>query len=393
MLETPAPPIQPKSGQRQHRNRALDGARATSAILVVAHHCATPAARGPYPGTLIGRLFDSAGHWAVALLFILSGYLLFREFVGKILFQESRTPLPHYFERRFLRIYPAYWLSLIGAVLLLGATRLQGSTFGLFTLFERFLNKDTPFPGIAVYWTLSIEIVFYLFLPIFSAVLGMLLSRISTLKNRIRTLLIAIMVLIAVTPVYVGLVVSSHQDDFRLTSAFPQYVGWFGLGMMLTVLAELRSRGVRMSQSLCGLADRTWACWTCAGVAFACMLAMKTTTPPFGAFYQWSTLETQFTMLFLGATTFFFLLPLTVGTSTTRGVLLLGSRPMVWLASVSYGIYLWHLIVILYINLHLKLPSGFFGFLLLFVLTLVPSILIGWLSSRLVEQPAMKLAR
>lgn len=342
---------------------------------------------------MIGRILDTAGHGAVALLFLLSGFLLFREFVGKILFQESRTPLPHYFERRFLRIYPAYWLSLIGAVLLLSAPRIQGSTFGLFTLLERFMNSEDAFPGIAVYWTLSVEISFYVFLPIFSAVIGTLLSRVTRFETRVRILLVAIAGLLLVTPLYIGVVVASNQSDYRLTSSFTQYVGWFGLGMLLTVLTELRSRGHRIVQSLADLSDRTWACWSCTAIAFACMLTLKSGTAPFSLFFQWSTIETQLTMVFLGFGTFFFLLPLTVGTSRSTGVQSLGSPAMVWLASVSYGVYLWHLIIILFINIHLKLPRGFFGFLILFALTLIPSLLIGWLSSRLVEQPALKLAR
>ena len=393
VLTTPKSRESPARINNSHRNRALDGARALSALLVVAHHCATPAAGGPYPGVFVGRVLDTAGHWAVALLFLLSGYLLFREFVGKILFQETRTPLPHYFERRFLRIYPAYWLSLIGAVLLLGAPRIQGSTFGLFTLFERFMNTEDAFPGIAVYWTLSVEISFYVFLPIFSAVIGTALSRVTRLETRIRVLLIAIAGLLLLTPIYIGVVVASHQDDYRLASSFTQYVGWFGLGMLLTVFAELRSRGHWISQSIRDLSDRTWACWSCTAIAFACMLVLKGGSEPFGLFYQWSTLETQFTMVFLGLGTFFFLLPLTVGKSASSGVQSLGSPVMIWLASVSYGVYLWHLIIILYINIHLTLPQGFFGFLVLFALTIVPSLLIGWLSSRLVERPALKLAR
>jgi peptidoglycan/LPS O-acetylase OafA/YrhL len=393
MLEMPAVQSESTMTSRQHRNRALDGARGASALLVVLHHCASPAAGGTGPGPLLSRVFDVAGHGAVALLFMLSGYLLFREFAGKLLFGESRTPLPHYFERRFLRIYPAYWVSLVGCAVVLGAANINGSVFGLFTLTERFINQVDLYPGLAVYWTLAVEVSFYVFLPLFATAVSLFLSRINRVERRIKTLLVLILGLTAITPLYIGLVVSAHHGDFRIISLLPRYIGWFSLGMLLTVLAELRNRQFLLPRALTDLADRTWAWWLCSTAAFIAMIALKWNIKQFVFFSDESTFQSQLTMLFLGVGAFFFLLPLCVGKTISQGVAFLRSPAMVWIGSVSYGLYLWHLIVIIFIGQHLKLPTGFNGYLLLLTLTLIPSLVIGWLSSRLIEQPALRLAK
>lgn len=393
MLTSPRTSSTSSPHSRTHRNRALDGARAVSALLVVAHHCAAPAAGGTSPGLLLSKILDVAGHAGVAVLFMLSGSLLFREFVGPLLFDEPPTPIPHYVERRFLRIYPAYWLSLLGCVLVIGSVNLRGSVFGLLTLTERFTNTTDEFPGLAVYWTLSVEIAFYVFLPIFAAILSRVIRRRTDLHRRIRTLLLALAGLVAVTPIYIGLIASSHHGDVRINALLPSYIGWFGLGMVITVLAELRSRGVSLPRSLVDLADRTWACWTCTTIAVVGMILLRSGRAPFTPLSAASTLQTQIWMALMGAGAFFFLLPLCLGRSDRTGTRVLGSSAMVWIGSVSYGLYLWHMLVIVFIRQHTRLPGGNVGFAILFTLTLIPSLVIGWLSSRLVEQPALRLAR
>ena len=375
------------------RNRSLQGARGLAALVVVACHCAAPQAGGPSVTPVLGRFLASAGPAAVAVFFMLSGFLLFRDFVGEILFGTARTHLPRYFERRFLRIYPAYWVSLIGCVAVLGSAGINGSVFGLLTLTERYANSRDPLLGLAVYWTLVIEIAFYVFLPAFSLLARFATRRCADEGARIRVLVSCLALLAAISPLYIGFVVSSHRADQRLVAALPRYLGWFAAGMLLTVLAELRSRQRWLPAPLLGFVDRTWACWLCAATGLAFVIALDSSRPPFDSAANESTGQTQSIMIFLGLAAFFFLLPLCLPSSGGSGIRALESPTMIWMGAVSYGLYLWHLVVISLIVEYFHLPGGLSGFSLLFTLTLLLSLFIGWLSSRLIEIPALRLAR
>ena len=74
----------------------------------------------------------------------------------------------------------------------------------------------------------------------------------------------------------------------------------------------------------------------------------------------------------------------------------LASSPVRRIGDISYGIYLSHLLIMIYLGRYvLDLPrDGTFGDLLLWVLVVVPSaVLYGYLSARFLEQPVRRWAR
>jgi peptidoglycan/LPS O-acetylase OafA/YrhL len=375
------------------RNLSLQGTRGLAALVVVACHCAAPQAGVPAITPALSRFLASAGTVAVAVFFMLSGFLLFRDFAAELLFGTARTHLPRYFERRFLRIYPAYWMSLIGCVAVLGTSGTNGGVFGLLTLTERYTNSGIPILGLAVYWTLFVEIAFYVFLPVFTLLVRFISRRFTGERARIRVLVSCLALLALVSPLYIGFIVSSNPTDQRLVSGLPRYLGWFAAGMLLTVLAELRSRQRSLPAPLLGFVDRTWACWLCAATGLAFVIAVESSRPPFDSSANGSTGQIQSTTIFLGLAAFFFLLPLCLASTRGSGIRALESPTMLWMGAVSYGLYLWHLVVIMFIVKYFHLPGGLSGFCLLFTLTLPLSLFIGWLSSRLIEKPALRLAR
>ena len=96
----------------------------------------------------------------VMLFFALSGYLPDTPFADAFATGRRVATLP-YLVRRAFRIYPAYLLAVVGGALVYG-WRPQ-SIVGVITM------ADSP---ILVAWTLRIEIVFYLLLPVLAVVLG-----------------------------------------------------------------------------------------------------------------------------------------------------------------------------------------------------------------------------
>ena len=104
----------------------------------------------------------------VPLFFILSGWLLGAQVIANV---PSPQFLRRFWLRRFLRIYPAVWAEL--AVLLLVAGAIPGliTQAGYDTLpFQFLLWVNLPpvmvEPLNLVWWTLPVELGFYLILPL-----------------------------------------------------------------------------------------------------------------------------------------------------------------------------------------------------------------------------------
>ncbi len=147
---------------------ALTGLRAIGAYLVFLHHY-NPAA----PGTFTNRLF-AQGYVGVSVFFVLSGFLIYHRYADEYFGQRSwswRT----YLQNRFARIFPLYALMLlvtVGANYILGRA-MSWPLLGVnLTLLKGFFDTY-KFSGIAQSWSLTVEICFYLSVPL----LFMLLKR------------------------------------------------------------------------------------------------------------------------------------------------------------------------------------------------------------------------
>jgi peptidoglycan/LPS O-acetylase OafA/YrhL len=109
------------------------------------------------------QTFLGNGYLAVNLFFILSGFILAYTYEGQI---DGKTNRLHFWEARFARIYPVYFLSLV-----LAFWFERGLTFGARTavlLMVQAWNPRTPeLTGAWNYpaWTLSVEAFFYLCFP------------------------------------------------------------------------------------------------------------------------------------------------------------------------------------------------------------------------------------
>lgn len=122
----------------------------------------------------------------MTLFFALSGFLLYRPFAAAVLRAQKPPSIKQYLHNRALRILPAYWVILI-VMSLLGATTVRrASGLGLGRLSPEQLLKtiffvQNYFPsslgdGIGPAWSLAVEVVFYLALPLL-ALLGAVLAR------------------------------------------------------------------------------------------------------------------------------------------------------------------------------------------------------------------------
>ena len=144
----------------------LDSIRGVAALLVVIHHIfevfITHNAAN-YP--LLEEIFNSIniGRLGVIVFFITSGFV-----IPWSLKSDKPHVLKNFMIKRFFRLYPAYWFSIIAAVVIgfgFDVNLISTSQVLLnFTMIHKFLGVESV---IGAYWTLHLELVFYVICAVF----------------------------------------------------------------------------------------------------------------------------------------------------------------------------------------------------------------------------------
>lgn len=124
----------------------VEGIRGIAVIFVVLSHLSNP-----------GRLlFSGGGKTGVWLFFVLSAFLLTRYFIARPERIEKPIEWLNYFFRRILRIYPLYIVALL-AYFFSGAMITSPAVIMRHLLLQK---------GYGHFWTMPVEITFYLLLPV-----------------------------------------------------------------------------------------------------------------------------------------------------------------------------------------------------------------------------------
>lgn len=370
---------------------ALDGFRAVGSMTVLIKHSA--GATGflvPYqPGA---HIIDNLRIFGVAVFFLLSGLLLFRPFVSASL---DRRPLPAaapFYIKRALRIFPAYWLALIAATLSWAPTaRTSGTVVGKVLLFDPYDPRSTVFDvGLGVFWTLTITVSFYVLLPVYAWLTDRVLRRRTEPADRATGHLVGLVVL-AVSALGHRLLVRSSTFLPPLANTWLfAYLDWFALGMLLALASAWLARGGSLPRAIQDLADRTWACWSLAGFCFLSLVVLRGDSIGVVVGRE-SRLDMSMRFLLQGWGAAFFLLPAAVGRRHGVGIAVLGSRALAWLGTVSFGIYLWHPIVITWVDGLVTASNARTELILMIVVVTGITVPIAAASHRLVERPFTRL--
>src|SRR3954471_11906406 len=207
----PAPPVvAPPPGHP--RFPLLDSMRAIAVLCVLVTH--TSFLSGSNERAWFGD-FAARLDLGVTIFFLISGFLIYRPFVNSRLNGAPKTPLAIFFERRFLRIFPAYWLALTVLAIAPGLPDVHSGHFwvyyGLFQAYDpTWFDK-----GIGTAWSLSTEVAFYLLLPLYAWAAA-------RLARGIRLELGLLAALATASVVARALVASSEQHAaFGTASTFP----------------------------------------------------------------------------------------------------------------------------------------------------------------------------
>lgn len=151
---------------------SLDGVRGLAVLMVFTYHAFVLGNINKlefFNGKIdLTFLILGGGEFGVTLFFVLSGFLLFIYF-GKNYYEGKKINIYEYFKRRIFRIIPLYYLSILLIVTLYQPyfiTSINGIKHIIYhLLFIHNFTIDTHGSINGVYWTLAIEMQFYLLLP------------------------------------------------------------------------------------------------------------------------------------------------------------------------------------------------------------------------------------
>jgi peptidoglycan/LPS O-acetylase OafA/YrhL len=372
------------------RLRHLDGYRGLAALAVVVFHVAAHSRWVARPDRLLadgGAWVGRLGNFGVCVFFLLSGLLIYRPFAVAHLDATTSPRWSTFVWRRALRIFPAYWVAL-SVVYLLGYESERVSHWHTyvteFLLVQNYVDRGL-FQGLFVAWTLCVEFGFYLLVPLVAAGARRLPGGRSThVADRCAAQAGAIALVFASGWAFRLLVLYADPDlPGSETSWLPNYLDWFALGMLLGLAHAWREQGGPLPRPLVWLADHPAVALLFAvqlywvGVQLNISGDLNSVASPG---------QTIGRFLVNGAAAFLVLLPAVLG--RRRAALeVLDRRPLVFLGTVSYGVYLWHTIV-LGLAEDAELEATFVPLL---ALTIASSVAIASFSHRVVELPAMSL--
>lgn len=318
---------------------SLTGLRGLAALFVFFYHygALNPGIRLDLSVPFIGAALQfplGLGFAGVDLFFVLSGFLLSLPFAQAALANTAKTPLSTYYKRRLLRVFPAYYAQL-GIILITGAWFLTWKPLNGASLLAHLgmffnIGSDPVRPLVGIWWTLPVELAFYLLLPFIAVFL------------RPARWLVFLLSCFALSVLYRLWCVEHFASAasggvFLAASHLPGSLPEFLLGASAALLVRwLAIHGIKKPSPIVldGLfiTATALAVFWLAGILF-----------PNGATYwsgHWSMLVAP---IALGLPLSLMVISLYWGSRIGR--LLLANRFMYFIGLISYSLYLWHFVV------------------------------------------------
>lgn len=300
----------------------LDGLRGIAISSVIIHHQLTP-------------ISLSGGFLGVDLFFVLSGFLITSLLLAEFA-ETKKISLRYFYMRRLLRLGPALALYLVATLLVAFQTqsvsiihqlKLIAFTVFYLTNWRMAFGWDSTLDPTAITWSLSIEEQFYLVWPLLlTACLAFKLKRRSITGGLVLITLGIIIYRYALLEVGVDLTRLYYGSDTRADALLVGCV--FGL---------LHSKKIR-------LRNNAWL--NIAALASAAALGLLIVTSQFGDLFLY---RGGFTAV---AVLSGMLIYVAANTPPRALSIVLQFAPLVWLGHISYGLYLWHWLVVREVSLY-----------------------------------------
>jgi len=377
----------------------VEGLRALAASSILLFHCwlySSPDKTHANLGPLSRYLFPQLP-LGVTLFFALSGFLLYRPFVAAVMRDRERPSLWRYLRNRALRILPAYWFILLVVALGLQTALVydpagnwgpgQLTDPGILArnaFFVQDYSGRTLLTGIGPAWSLAIEAVFYLTLPLLVLLAGALAKTARTRRGRRIAALspAALMLLLGIAGKVADFLIGVQPLKSILYWSFLANADKFAFGMAVAVLfVDAKDQLLRL--------PRWWPVAAMAGLlAVAIPTAKFTANNAFagdGSNFIYNTLMALACALLLALV----VLPGHAG-PRLRLVRLLETRVLVGTGLVSYSLFLWHEPLVYWLSRHGLTLAGTAGFFFNLLLLATTAGILSDLSYRWVELPALR---
>lgn len=387
------------------RLREIEGLRALAAWSIVVFHVwvfSSPAVLGWNLGPFTA--FVSPLQSGVTLFFVLSGFLLYRPIAVALLDAAPGPSVWRYLRNRALRILPAYWVILLFVVFALRSASLGASghdvvtgplsdprTFFLDVFLVQTYVPDGIWSGILPAWSLTIEVAFYLLLPLLGLAAVAFARGRAHGRPRIAAALGPVLFMLLLGAVGKILVAVYAQGPERATTS-----NWhgvldrsilthadlfgFGMGAALVLLLWERDLGARLERLSSARLSRPLAY-----VGLPTLFLGYYQLPP----YIWDA-----AVALLGSLVLVRLLAVKGPADTSsRPSRFLTQRWTVAAGRRSYSVFLWNYPVLAFLSTHNLLAGGNdAGAFLLNLLIAAPTVaVLSALTYRFVEAPALRL--
>ncbi|MET9070475.1 acyltransferase family protein [Streptosporangium sandarakinum] len=388
-----AQPPQARDTKRQYFPE-LQGIRAIAVLAVITIHSAFTAGQigfGDYPGNgAFAVVLERFTRESLPILFALSGFLIYRPFALATMAGTARPDLKAYAWRRALRIFPAFWLVSIVVMLTLGREQVTSLWYALRVLSMQHVYNAGAIPaGLESTWSMATESAFYVLLPFFAWFAGRLASRAADPAAKARRILVPIAAIIVIGYAFSAYSHSTALGPYPVQGNWPP--GWFGylaVGMALAAMsAAAEASPTTMLAPYRLVAKHPGLCWLAALVVivlfcFSPVGGQGTADYPTMAVVMF---DQPIDLLIV----FLLLAPLTVPGVRSRFIeSVLTVRPLQFIGRVSYGMFLWHIPVILF---YTDGTMSSDNFPLTWLIVQVGSFLAALVSYYAVEKPAMRL--
>ncbi|MEW6742170.1 MAG: acyltransferase [Planctomycetota bacterium] len=336
----------------------LDGVRAIAVLLVLWTHV---------PEGTIGAAADSwrlllnTGYMGVDIFFVLSGFLITRILLVD---REKGLPLRYFLVRRFLRIFPIYYLTLGVIAVVRGGPELPWCFAYLANFYFPFHEHASP---VQHTWSLAVEEHFYLVWPFIVHLLPYRRSLLAILLGIMPMAFLSCVVAIKTLDPPVALQFVYAGSMFRALS--------LGFGALLAY-AESWFRAKR--QRPLGVALVCLVLWI---ILFVFVQWFPRLFHPWREWYP-------LTRLFAFGSLSMAVLLTCLGITGTSWGLLFRNRPFVYTGRISYGLYLYHYPIFTALGLTQGKPLQHAT--LWVMLALASTFLVASLSFYALERPILK---
>lgn len=361
---------------------SLTGLRGFAALMVVLIHTSV----------LTEYSWLGVPEYGPVSLFVLSGFLLYRPWARWGMRRAPRPSVIHFARRRLLRIFPAYLvvLAIVSVVYPDDRPRDAAGWWQAATLTWIYTTQDDLRTSLFQTWSLGTELSWYVALPLLGGATALVARRVAP-RTGFKVTAALILLSVPISFAYRRWVEVEDLESY-LTYSFwlPAFLFCFAGGAMVAHLVEGERAELVTLQRIRRFCADPWALPVLT-VAVAALATSSVAGP--NGFAAVTYVEHQVRVLCATAVALLLLVAAVLSPSTAPLNRILSTRVATAIGRWSYGIYLWHLPVIVVLERDITFPDGTIGLLWRLTWVLGISIPLGAATYAWVERPIMAWAR